>query len=54
MPGFFGQHTGLTVAALFFVLVVSAVLFLYYFPARRRFGGTIKAGRSDMNGPRDE
>lgn len=55
MPGFFDQYIGFTIAALFFVLAVSAVLFLYYFLARRRFGGTVKAGgRSDMKGPGDE
>lgn len=55
MPGFFDQYIGFTIAALFFVLAVSAVLFLYYFLAKRRFGGTIKlGGRPDMDKPRDE
>ncbi|MFX4261540.1 hypothetical protein ACOBQJ_04985 [Pelotomaculum propionicicum] len=55
MPGFFDQYIGFSIAALFFVLAVSAVLLLYYFLARRRFGGTIKAGgRSDIKGPGDE
>lgn len=55
MPGFLDQYIGFTIAALFFVLAVSAVLFLYYFLAKGRFGGTVKIGdQSDPNSPRDE
>lgn len=54
MPGFNDQFIGFGIAALFFVLAVSAVLFLYYFLARRRFGGTIKLGDKEIKGPKDE
>jgi ABC-type uncharacterized transport system permease subunit len=55
LPGFFDQNIGLAIAALFFILAISVVIFIYYFLARRRFGGTVKAGgKSDINGSRDE
>jgi hypothetical protein len=46
LPGFLDQYIGFTIAALFFVLAVSAVLFLYYFLAKGRFGGTVKLATS--------
>ncbi|MDD4335331.1 MAG: hypothetical protein PHY77_06965 [Desulfotomaculaceae bacterium] len=55
MPGFFEQYIGFAIAALFFVITVSAILFLYYFLAKKRFGGMVKAGgRPDVKGPGDE
>lgn len=55
MPGFLDQYIGFTIAALFFVLAVSAVLLLYYFLAKRRVGGTIKIGdETDFNRDRDK
>jgi len=52
---FFEQYTGFAIAGLFFVIIVSVVLFLYYFLAKRRFGGTIKVGsRPGIKGPEDE
>lgn len=54
LPGFFEQYIGFAIAALFFVIAVSAVLFLYYFLAKRRFGGTVKVGsQADTDKTRD-